>query len=83
LFSPPPPHFFNPPPDNGIIEYRLPRKIKYKTNKNLHTEDLEDEPDPQDADNSDIDEEYHQIIWPVNNYQIHTDIENDDIFNRK
>jgi hypothetical protein len=34
-FSPSPPHFFNPPPDNGIIEYRLPRKIKYKTNINL------------------------------------------------
>jgi hypothetical protein len=59
--SPSPQYFINPPPDNGIVEYLIPRKFKDIANIKNRTEDLEDEFDSKDVDNPNF-EEYDQLI---------------------
>jgi hypothetical protein len=34
----------------------------------------------QDANDPHIDEEHNQIYWPLNFYEVHSDIENDDAY---
>jgi hypothetical protein len=78
--SPPPQRIINPQPDNGIVEYKIPRRYKYTAFIRNKTQELDDEYDPQDEFDPDFDKEDNELIQPLNIYQNHSDIDEEDRF---